>query len=131
MFPLWLLCNALIQPHFDYGYNAWYPNLRKKLKDKLLVTQNQCIRFYLKLQCREHISNEHFHKLNRLQINQRFKQCVTSTVFKFVQNKYPTYMNEFFRPAENIRINTRNSDLKLSHPSRYFEENQKFEYFQT
>ena len=22
-----LLCNALIQPHFDYAYSAWYPNL--------------------------------------------------------------------------------------------------------
>ena len=27
-----LLCNALIQPHFDYACSAWYPNLSKKLK---------------------------------------------------------------------------------------------------
>ena len=26
-----LLCNALVQPHFDYACSAWYPNLRKKL----------------------------------------------------------------------------------------------------
>ena len=25
-----LLCNALIQPHFDYAGTAWYPNLNKK-----------------------------------------------------------------------------------------------------
>ena len=25
-----LLCNALIQPHFDYACSAWYPNLSKK-----------------------------------------------------------------------------------------------------
>ena len=81
-----LLCNALIQPHFDYACTAWYPNLSKKLKDKLRGTQNKCIRFYLKLQSREHISNEHFYKLNWLPINQRFQQCFTSTVFKFVQN---------------------------------------------
>ena len=24
-----LLCNALIQPHFDYAISAWYPNLQK------------------------------------------------------------------------------------------------------
>ena len=30
-----LLCNALIQPHFDYACTAWYTNLSKKLKDKL------------------------------------------------------------------------------------------------
>ena len=86
------------------------------LKDKLEVTRNKCIRFCLKLQCAEHVSNEHFHKLNWLPTNQRFKQCVTSTVFKFVQNKFPSYENEVFRPAENIRINTRNSFLKLNHP---------------
>ena len=101
-------------PHFDYACTARYPNLSKKLKDKLQVTQNKCIRFCLKLQSRKHISNEHFHKLNWLPINQRFQQCVTSTVFKFVQNKCPAYMNEVFRPAENMRINTRNSFLKLN-----------------
>ena len=26
-----LLCNALIQPHFDYASSAWYPNLTKKI----------------------------------------------------------------------------------------------------
>ena len=27
-----MLCNALIQPHFDYICSAWYPNLNAKLK---------------------------------------------------------------------------------------------------
>ena len=27
-----LLCNAIIQPHFDYACSAWYPNLTQKLK---------------------------------------------------------------------------------------------------
>ena len=112
-----LLCNALIQPHFDCACTAWYPQLTKKLKDKLQVTQNKCFRFCLKLQCREHVSNEHFQKLNWLHINQKFKNCVTSTVFKFVQNKCPAYM-KVFRPTRNIRINTRNSCFKLSHPLR-------------
>ena len=35
-----LLCNTLIQPHFDYGCAAWYPNLNKKYKNKLQVLQN-------------------------------------------------------------------------------------------
>ena len=69
------LCNAFIQPQFDYACSAWYPNLTKILKDKLQVTQNKCIRFCLKLKCRKHISNEHLQKLNWLPINQRFKQC--------------------------------------------------------
>ena len=57
-----LLCNALIQTHF--ACTAWYSNL--KVKNTLEVIQNKCIRFYLKLQCREdmNISNKHFQRLN-------------------------------------------------------------------
>ena len=44
-----LLCNAMIQPFFDYACNAWYPNFNKKLKTRLQAAQNKCIRFCLKL----------------------------------------------------------------------------------
>ena len=30
-----LSCNALIQPHFDYGCSSWFPLLKKNLKLKL------------------------------------------------------------------------------------------------
>ena len=36
------LCNALIQSHFDYACTAWYPNLNKKLKNKIQTNQNKC-----------------------------------------------------------------------------------------
>ena len=42
-----LLCNALIQPHFDYACSAWYPNLSKKLKSRIQTSQNKCICFCL------------------------------------------------------------------------------------
>ena len=47
-----LLCNALIQPHFDYASHAWYPNLTKTLSIKLQRAQNKCIRFCLNVSCR-------------------------------------------------------------------------------
>ena len=49
-----LLSNALIQPHFDYACTVWYPQVTTH---KLQLTQNKSIRFCLRLQCREHISN--------------------------------------------------------------------------
>ena len=58
-----LLCNALIQPHFDY---AWYPNLSKKLKNKIQTSQNKCVRFCLNLNKMAHISQNEFEKLNWL-----------------------------------------------------------------
>ena len=44
-----VLCNALVQPHFDYACSAWYPNLTQNLSKKLQTTQNKCIRFCLQL----------------------------------------------------------------------------------
>ena len=37
-----MLCNALIQSHFDYECTGWYPNLTKKTKKKIQITQNKC-----------------------------------------------------------------------------------------
>ena len=48
-FPKRLLCNALIQPHFDYVCSAWYPNPNKILKSKLQTVQNRCIKYCLQL----------------------------------------------------------------------------------
>ena len=39
-FPLRrLLCNTMIEPFFDYAYNAWYPNINKKFKTRLQAAQ--------------------------------------------------------------------------------------------
>ena len=40
-----MLCNALIQLHFDYAYPAWYLNLTEKKKNKIQIMQNKSIRF--------------------------------------------------------------------------------------
>ena len=50
-----LLWNPLIQPHFDYAYSAWYPNLSKKLKNRIQTSQDKCIRFCLQLEKMSHI----------------------------------------------------------------------------
>ena len=65
-----LLCNALIQPHFDFACLAWYPNLNKKIKGKLQCAQNKCIRFCLMLGNRAHIGVKEFKK-NKLATNKR------------------------------------------------------------
>ena len=57
-----LLCNAMMQPLFDYECNAWYPNLNKNLKTRLQAAQNKCIRFCLKLGDRTSIKVKEFEK---------------------------------------------------------------------
>ena len=35
-----LLCNALIQPHYDYACSAWYPSLKQKtVKEDLNISK--------------------------------------------------------------------------------------------
>ena len=46
---LLILCNALIQPDFDYGCSSCFPLLKKNLQLKLQKGQNKCIRFCLNL----------------------------------------------------------------------------------
>ena len=49
-----LLCNPTIQPYFDYPSVSWLPLVSKKIRKKIQVTQNKCIRFCLKLKLRHH-----------------------------------------------------------------------------
>ena len=51
-----LLCNSLIQPHFGYASIFWYPLINQKIRNKLQVTQNECIHFWLKFNSRQHVS---------------------------------------------------------------------------
>ena len=111
-----LLCNAIIQPHFDYGCLAWYPSLNKSLKKKLQTLQNKCIRFCLNLNNRDHIGLTEFEKINWLPINDRFEQCISLTTFKFFNNRSPAYMNDIFKPAGHPITNNRASFLKLIQP---------------
>ena len=106
--------NALIQPHFGYAYAAWYPNLNKKYENKLQVLQNKCIYSCLQLDNIQHIGTEHFRKIRWLPIiNQRFKQCLCTSVFKFFSEMYPQFMNGIYRTTNQKNTVTRNSSLVL------------------
>ena len=113
-----LLCNTLIQQHVNYVCAAWYPNLNRKYKNKLQVLQNNCIRFCLQLGNREHIGTEHFDKISWLPIDQRFKQCFSTSVFKFFPEMCPQYINKIYRTTNQNNTVTRDSSLKLFQPLR-------------
>ena len=108
-----MLCNALIQLHFDYACSAWYPNLNTKLKKILQIMQNKCIRFCLKLDKMHHISEEDFKTINWLPVDQRVQQSLNVTVFKYVTKACPYFMKEVFEYASQGRISSRNNYAKL------------------
>ena len=113
-----LLCNALIQPHFDYACAVWYPSLNKKYKNKLQVLQNKCIRFCLQLDNIQHIGTEYFNKISWLRIDQIFKQCLSTSIFNFFSEMRPHYMDEIQRTTNENNTVTSNSSLTLFQPLR-------------
>ena len=110
-----LLCNALIQPHFDYACSVWYPNLNKKFKTKLQTLQNKCC---LQLDNRAYVGITEFKKINWLPVDYRFRQCLTASVFKFFDDRCPLYMKDVFDKFCISQASTRNSTMKLSQPLR-------------
>ena len=88
-------------------------NLNKKLKMKVQIAQNKCIRFCQKLDKRYHISNKEFESINWLPVNKRVHQCINAITFKFVNNVCPRYLNEVYEYASQCRIESRSNFAKL------------------
>ena len=115
-----MLCNALIQPHFDYACPAWYCNLTEKTKKKIQITQNEWIRFCLRLGKMHIISEEDFRLINWLPASKRVEQCINNITFKFVNNTCRYYLEKVFEFAPHCRIDTRNKFAKLNPLSANF-----------
>ena len=109
-----LLCNALIQPHFDYGCTSWYPLLSKALKTKLQIARNKCIRFCLELPPRGHINPSHFRKIYWLSVEHRVELYTSTTLFKYWKGIAPSYLNDMFMSSLN-NYNTK-SQIALDIP---------------
>ena len=89
-----MLCNAVIQPQSDYACPIRYPNLKEKMKKKIQIMQNKCIRFCLKLDKMHHMSEEEYRLINWLPIHKRVDQYVN-----FVNITCPYNLNEIFEFA--------------------------------
>ena len=92
------LCNALIQPLFDYACNAWYPSINKKLKTRLKAAQNKCIRFCLNLDDRFRLKSKEFERINWISVQERISQCSSCSIYNFFQNTlWIILKNSFFQ----------------------------------
>ena len=76
-----LLCNSLIQPHYDFACCSWYPLLTQNLKKRLQISQNKCIRFCLSLNNRDRIDKTKFNEINWLPVKERFEQYINLQFF--------------------------------------------------
>ena len=112
-----LLCNALIQPHFDYACAAWYHLLNKQQSKRIQIAQNKCIRYCLNLDNKAHIGTNEFLKIKWLPTKKRVEQCICVNVFNFFNQMSPQYTAEIFYPSSSVH-NTRRATQKLDLPFR-------------
>ena len=113
-----LLCKALIQLLFDYACTAWFLNLSKRLKLRLQVSQNKCIRFSLQLDKRSKICAKEFLQLIWLNVHDRYLQFIVSDIFKFQKDQCPDDFDELFCLVGENGVITRTSNKNLKLPFR-------------
>ena len=118
-----LLCNVLIQPHFDYGCCSSFPLSKKNLKLKLQKAQNKFIGFCLNLPPSSHIDPSHVRKIYWLPAGDRVEYCIANTVFKYWNGIVPGYIHEMLQPSL-CRYSTR-SQMALDIPLRKINTGQK------
>jgi len=114
-----MLCNTLIQPHFDFACSAWYPNLTNGLKSKLQIAQNKCIRYCLFLGNREGIRYKHLKEINWLPVKDRVNQFIVASVYKFFNKLAPLYMTDVFVKSERVRTTRSSNESNLYIPLRH------------
>ena len=111
-----MLCNTLIQPHYDFACCSWYPNLSMSLKTKLQTAQNSCIRYCLGLKDRSHIGKNEFEKINWLPVLNRVEQCLAVTAYNFKNDLSPKYMSDIYSLRISPTIRTRRSIDSFEEP---------------
>ena len=110
-----MLCNAIVQLHFDYACSAWYPNLNENAI-QIQIVQSKCVRFCLMLDKRHQISSKGFESINWLPVNKRVYQCINAITFKSVTDACPIFLREIYESAPQSRIESRSNSANLKVP---------------
>ena len=112
-----LLVSAQIQCHYDYACSSWYLGLTKQTKQRLQITQNKIIRNVLNLSPRSHIGAKEFQEVNWLPVKYRVFQIIVNHMFRILNGKSPTYLQEGITRLSKIHSHsTRSGALALYKP---------------
>ena len=89
-----LLCQSLLQSHFDYAYIIWYRSMDKCLKIKLQSAQNTMIRYMLGYSSRHHLEHSDFSSLNCLNVlvPTRIDYLTLNVMLNIYHRSAPTYL---------------------------------------
>ena len=111
------MCNALIQPVYDYGSNFWYRGLGKCIRSKLQVSQNKVIRFILDKGNRFHIGTAEFKKVKWLSVEKRVDYRTLCNMYKIYNRLAPSYLCQSGFICDSHSHNTRYSTMSFNVPN--------------
>ena len=111
-----LLCSALLQSRFDYGYNVYYRGLAKCFKIKLQTAQNKIVRYILGYDSRHHLLCADFKKVKYLDINNRFDYLSLNMMYNIHNGLAPSYLCNFKKVTDVHSYFTRRSDMSYVIP---------------
>ena len=111
-----LLCMALLQSRFDYGYNVYYRNLCQGTKHKLQTAQNKMVRYILGANSRYHITCNDFMSLKLLNVDSRFHYLTLCLMYNIFNGTAPDYMcQDFCRVSHGYSTRNKNMAFVLPH----------------
>ena len=110
-----MLCNAIIQPAFDYGSTYWYRALSKAIRSKLQICQNKMVRYILDLGNRTHIGFNELNKVKWLNVEKRVDFKTLCNMYKIYYNLAPQYLRQ--SGQINHCHNTRYSNMAFNIPN--------------
>ena len=113
-----IYCNAVLHKvtsklKYFYRKNRFLSKDLEKLLWKVLI-QLHFDYVCVQMDSREHIGTEHFDKIKWLTIDQRFKQCLSTSIFRF--SEMCPHMINIYKTSNQNNTVTRNSSLNLLQP---------------
>jgi hypothetical protein len=93
--------NALVTPHFDYGYALLY-GISKRLENKMQIAQNSAARLIFRIGRSEHISG-YREMLHWLPIPARIDYKILCNVWKALNEQAPSDLAELITRRHTVR----------------------------
>ena len=111
-----LLCSALLQSRFDYGYNVFYRGLYSDMKVKFQTAQNKLIRFILGYDSRQHLYVKDFLRASFLSVEKRCDYLSANLMYNIFYDQAPSYLCQFKRVFSVHSYGTRGSETNYVIP---------------
>ena len=111
-----LLCSALLQSRFDYGYNVFYRGLYSDMKVKFQTAQNKIIRFSVGYDSHQHLYVKDFLRASVLSVEKRYDYLSVNLMYNIFYNQPPSYLCQFKRVASVHSNGTRGSEMNYVIP---------------